>query len=217
MPDDSELANLADHLAEQHYQLLYELVRLRGTRGLSLEEVADRMGVSTEEAASFERYWADPNLSVIRRYAMAVGARIEHTVTLAPASDVGTYRHDGDMQNYSDGFVGRPDVDHAAKQIDEWRASAEVEQVKAYLLNDESDPHGAREGDAWVITYAGVDYAAIYQAGRFRDHGGSWRTEDIEAARLLWRPSVPPVREGFGSIETQRTAKVTVHGEELES
>ena len=49
--------------------------------------------------------------------------------------------------------------------------------------------HYAQDGEAWAITVGGKEYPAIFQAGRFRDHGGSWNAEDISNARKIWPES----------------------------
>ncbi|WP_420110635.1 hypothetical protein [Pseudactinotalea sp.] len=46
--------------------------------------------------------------------------------------------------------------------------------------------HDAVEGEVWLITYNGTEYPAIFQADRFRDHGGSWDAESITAGRRIW-------------------------------
>lgn len=63
----------------------------------------------------------------------------------------------------------------------------------AYFDAHPEDPkpwHNAQEGEVWVITPCqadpGVEYPAIFQAERFRDHGGSWGAEDLIAARRIW-------------------------------
>lgn len=76
----SQLEELADSLVESHDQLLENLVSLRKSHGLTQSDVAVRMGVSQPTVASFERYDANPTLSTIRRYALAVGASIDHVV-----------------------------------------------------------------------------------------------------------------------------------------
>ncbi len=48
---------------------------LRKKHHLTQADVAERMGVSQPTVAEFERYDANPTLSAIRRYALAVGAR----------------------------------------------------------------------------------------------------------------------------------------------
>lgn len=68
----------ADALIDDHDNLLAALVALRVKHGLSQEVIADRMGVSQPSISALERYDANPTLSTIRRYAMAVGARL-HT------------------------------------------------------------------------------------------------------------------------------------------
>ncbi|WP_253259637.1 helix-turn-helix transcriptional regulator [Subtercola boreus] len=57
-----------------------DLIGLRKKHDLSQETVAGRMGVSQPTVAAFERYDSNPTLSSIRRYALAVGARIRHSV-----------------------------------------------------------------------------------------------------------------------------------------
>lgn len=74
------LDDLAEDLVESHDQLLSSLIGLRKTHRLTQDAVAERMGVSQPTVAAFERYDANPTLSTIRRYALAVGASIEHRV-----------------------------------------------------------------------------------------------------------------------------------------
>lgn len=66
----------ADALYAAQEQLLESLVDLRRSRQISQETVAIRMGVSQPTVSAFERYDANPTLSTIRRYALAVGARL---------------------------------------------------------------------------------------------------------------------------------------------
>jgi transcriptional regulator with XRE-family HTH domain len=76
----SRIEARADSLVDAHEVLMRSLVRLRKTHGLSQEVVAERMGVSQPTVASFERYDANPTLATIRRYALAVGARVQNSV-----------------------------------------------------------------------------------------------------------------------------------------
>lgn len=71
------ISRRADSLIEDHAALLTRLIALRKEHGLSQAEVARRMGVSQPTVAGFERYDANPTLSTLRRYALAVGARLE--------------------------------------------------------------------------------------------------------------------------------------------
>ena len=68
-------------LAEDHDQFISELIKMRKEKGLSQEQVGERMGISQPAVAIFERYDANPTLSSIRRYALAVGASLETSVT----------------------------------------------------------------------------------------------------------------------------------------
>ncbi len=81
MRDETErFDERADSLVDEHEKLLENLISLRKKHNLTQEMVADRMGVTQPTVAAFERYDANPRLSTIRRYAMAVDARIEHQV-----------------------------------------------------------------------------------------------------------------------------------------
>lgn len=70
----------ADSLTEDHERLLAALIALRKKHGITQAIVAERMGVSQPTVAGLERYDANPTLSTIRRYALAVGARLLTTV-----------------------------------------------------------------------------------------------------------------------------------------
>lgn len=78
--DLAHLESLAGSLVDAHEHLLDQLILLRKKHGLTQEVVAERMGVSQPTVAAFERYDANPTLSSVRRYALAVGGSIKHTV-----------------------------------------------------------------------------------------------------------------------------------------
>lgn len=71
---DESLERRADLLVDARDRLLEGLVRLRKEHKLSQQTVAERMGVSQPTVAAFERYDANPTVSSIIRYAMAVNA-----------------------------------------------------------------------------------------------------------------------------------------------
>lgn len=71
---------LAADLVEADRELLQDLVRLRKELDLRQQDVADRLGVSQPTVQAFERLGNDPRLSTIRRYALAIGAVVTHTV-----------------------------------------------------------------------------------------------------------------------------------------
>ena len=77
----AELLQLATELAETDERLLYALIQARKSAGLKQRDVAELLGIKQSSVAAFERYDNDPRLSTIRRYALAVGARVEHRVT----------------------------------------------------------------------------------------------------------------------------------------
>lgn len=74
---DESLERRADLLVDARDRLLEGLVRLRKEHKLSQQTVAERMGVSQPTVAAFERYDANPTVSSIIRYAMAVNALID--------------------------------------------------------------------------------------------------------------------------------------------
>lgn len=78
--DLEALGARADSLIEDHENMMRELVSLRSAHGLTQECVAERMGVSQPMVSQIERYDANPTLDTVRRYAMAVGARLETRV-----------------------------------------------------------------------------------------------------------------------------------------
>ena len=74
---DKILEERADLLVDARDRLLEGLVRLRKEHKLSQQTVAERMGVSQPTVAAFERYDANPTVSSIIRYAMAVNALLD--------------------------------------------------------------------------------------------------------------------------------------------
>ena len=74
---DVSLERRADLLVDARDRLLEGLVRLRKEHKLSQQTVAERMGVSQPTVAAFERYDANPTVSSIIRYAMAVNALLD--------------------------------------------------------------------------------------------------------------------------------------------
>ncbi|EPR76918.1 putative transcriptional regulator [Leifsonia rubra CMS 76R] len=76
----SRLEALAGNLIDEHDKLLSALITQRTSHQLTQQVVAERMGVSQPTVAAIEHYDANPTLATVRRYALAVGARIEHTV-----------------------------------------------------------------------------------------------------------------------------------------
>lgn len=59
---------------------LEDLVALRRSKKLTQQAVANRMKRDKSVVSRFENLGADPRLSTIRRYARAIGARVEHRV-----------------------------------------------------------------------------------------------------------------------------------------
>lgn len=92
--DEDAIARLADHLVWEHHHLLRKLIAMREKHGLTQAQVALRMGVSQPTVAAFERYDSNPTLATIRRYALAVEARIHEDVL-----DDRSERHAHSFQN----------------------------------------------------------------------------------------------------------------------
>jgi DNA-binding XRE family transcriptional regulator len=72
---------LSDDLVNQTQDLMVELIAARKGRSMTQQDVADIIGVTRTAVTHFERYDADPKLSTIIRYAMAVDARIDISVS----------------------------------------------------------------------------------------------------------------------------------------
>ncbi len=78
-PGDPQVV-LAAALVQADAELLRALIARREQAGLTQQDVADRLGIAQPSVAKFERYDNDPKLSTIRRYALAVGALVNHSV-----------------------------------------------------------------------------------------------------------------------------------------
>lgn len=77
MESDEVIDARADALAEAFEDLKHDLVQLREDHGLDQQAVADLLGMSQSAVSQFERHDANPTLRTLRRYALAVGARLE--------------------------------------------------------------------------------------------------------------------------------------------
>ena len=75
-----ELVEHSARLAQADDEMRWALIQAR-RRPLSQRDVADVMGVEQSAVAAFESQDDDPRLSTLRRYALAVGASVEHRVT----------------------------------------------------------------------------------------------------------------------------------------
>lgn len=79
-PDIAALDRRADLLVDAQTRLLDDLIAFRKKHKLTQQEVAERMGVTQPTIAAFESYDANPTITSIMRYAMAVGVLIEFNV-----------------------------------------------------------------------------------------------------------------------------------------
>lgn len=90
------------------------------------------------------------------------------------------------IQQDSDGYVGYYTRDRLPEITD--KTGGIVRAGHAYFeAHPEPKPwHDAKEDEVWLITYNGSEFPSIFQAGRFRDHGGSWDADSITTARRIW-------------------------------
>lgn len=105
-----ELIAAATALAEADEAMMYLLVKARKDAGLTQRAVADALGIKQSSVAAFERHDNDPRLSTIRRYALAVGASVEHRVSCASwtAADHGWAIKRSDISFSTGHRVGAP-------------------------------------------------------------------------------------------------------------
>lgn len=85
-PNDP-VQRLANDLTANDLDLIAGLVKIREAKGLTRAEVADRMGTTPHAVGELESASADPRLSTLRRYAIAIGASVEHHVTEQNSED----------------------------------------------------------------------------------------------------------------------------------
>ena len=78
------LENRAEILVDNDTSYIENLIAIRKANGLSTREVANRISVSEETILDFESYHSDPKLSLLRRYAHAVAAIVNHSVIQDP-------------------------------------------------------------------------------------------------------------------------------------
>lgn len=104
--DDSDpLSRLAGDLVDGDMRLIERLIEMRHKSGMTQADVAEALGRSQASVANFERLGNDPRLSTIRRYAMAIGARISHDVDSAagfesPKVEISHEDHISNIKNH---------------------------------------------------------------------------------------------------------------------
>jgi DNA-binding XRE family transcriptional regulator len=80
---------------EEEYQLLREMLTARKRAGLTQADVAEKMGTQAPAIArletSFSRSKHSPSLSTLRKYAEAVGCRLE--IHFKPATKISRSKH----------------------------------------------------------------------------------------------------------------------------
>jgi transcriptional regulator with XRE-family HTH domain len=66
----------AGDLARTYEDFKAALVEMRERHGLTQAQVGERLGISQEAVSKFESYDSNPTLASIRRYALAIDARL---------------------------------------------------------------------------------------------------------------------------------------------
>lgn len=79
-PSYDGLVEAAARLAQSDDEMRWALIQARKDVGLSQRELAEVIGVKQSTIAAFESQENDPRLSTHRRYALAVGASLDHRV-----------------------------------------------------------------------------------------------------------------------------------------
>lgn len=97
-PNDP-LVKRARSLVGASWDMRDELIQIRKDRGLTRSYVAQTMGVSEESVREFEHYSSNPKLSLVTRYAMAVGAFVTHQVWADPDYVPDNPTHRGGKEN----------------------------------------------------------------------------------------------------------------------
>lgn len=101
--------DLACRLVEADTHLLRALVAMRRTKAIPEADVALRMGTTVYAVHVLERDDADPKLSTLRRYALAIGALVEHHVS--PAAPVAPAAEDPAPHTHTDDCMCEADPD----------------------------------------------------------------------------------------------------------
>ncbi|WP_168200737.1 helix-turn-helix transcriptional regulator [Allokutzneria sp. NRRL B-24872] len=78
--EEDDQQRLAAELVEADYDWVSALVALRKRRGLTQTQLGELMGRAQSVVSDIESMSTDPRLSTLRRYAIAVGASVEHVV-----------------------------------------------------------------------------------------------------------------------------------------
>lgn len=120
---------LSDDLVNQTQNLLASLVAARHARNMTQQNVADLIGVTRTAVTHFERYDADPKLSTIIRYAMAVEARIDISVS--------------DGRIWAERILQLERVDDFLAHAGPMQHESRSEAVKAALSTDSRELHNA--------------------------------------------------------------------------
>lgn len=89
--DDPTLL-LAREMTKGDRRLVDKLIEIR-QRNITQKEMAALMGVSQSAIAKFENGRRDPRLSTIRRYALALGVIVRHTIPGEDCTEVDEVTH----------------------------------------------------------------------------------------------------------------------------
>jgi len=81
MNKTEQLLNQATVLLDNQMNLIEQLRAIRIDKGFTQEEVGERMGVTKQKVVRFETVSDTVTLSMLRRYALAIGVTINFQVT----------------------------------------------------------------------------------------------------------------------------------------
>ncbi|MFI6595042.1 helix-turn-helix domain-containing protein [Nonomuraea sp. NPDC050536] len=107
---------------DRDMRLIETLVTIRKQRHLTQAEVAERMGRTQPAVSDFERLGGDPHLSTIRRYALAIGVDVIHTVT-APGGTSSTTSTPARIEVHGYGLPDEQSATYGAASVDMKRAT----------------------------------------------------------------------------------------------
>lgn len=83
MTERDDLIRLASANSFADINLRWALITARLNSGMTVEQMAEKIGWERADVRYFESMDNDPTLSEIRTYALALGLRISHTVESA--------------------------------------------------------------------------------------------------------------------------------------
>lgn len=146
---DDNLDKISGHNAKTFYDLKKDLVMSR-MKSYSLDEVAELLGESLEDAAELEQYYSDPTLTQLRNYALAIKAYIviraeeyaggndDTIMDVEPTGDVDDYNKNS-LKRMMNDLVQARVRQCTREELAELLKSSEQEITEVFE-SDDSDP-----------------------------------------------------------------------------